>query len=62
MSRHDIANYVGLAPETVSRLFTRLDETGVLSVERRLVRIDDLERLRALSGSCTEAGAAVASG
>jgi CRP/FNR family transcriptional regulator len=49
MSRVDIGNYLGLAEETVSRLFTRFQELGVLSVVRKNVRIHDLERLRSLA-------------
>ncbi len=45
MSRHDIANYLGLAVETVSRLFTRFQEEGVIEVHRRLVQIRDRNRL-----------------
>lgn len=49
MSRHDISNYLGLAVETVSRLFTRLQEDNILSVDRRLVKIVDNEKLSALA-------------
>lgn len=49
MSRHDIANYLGLAVETVSRLFTRFHEENVLEVQRRLVMIRDLDQLRAIA-------------
>ena len=35
MSRIDIGNYLGLADETVSRLFTRFQEDGLLAVERK---------------------------
>jgi len=51
MSRNDIGNYLGLAVETVSRMFTRFQEEGVLSVERKHVIIHDLERLQRLAGS-----------
>ncbi len=50
MSRHDIANYLGLAPETISRLFSRFNDEGLLSVDRRYVRIHALDRLRAMVG------------
>lgn len=50
MSRGDIGNYLGLAVETVSRLFTRLQTLGCIEVERKLVRLTDPERLRALAG------------
>jgi len=46
MSRHDIGNYLGLAVETVSRMFSRLQDEGVLTVHRKNIRIHDLGRLR----------------
>ncbi|HEB58565.1 MAG TPA: fumarate/nitrate reduction transcriptional regulator Fnr [Gammaproteobacteria bacterium] len=49
MSRHDIANYLGLAVETVSRLFTRFQDDGMIEVHRRLVTIKDMSRLIALA-------------
>lgn len=45
MARNDMANYLGLAVETVSRIFTRLHNTGVLRVEGREVDILDRDRL-----------------
>ena len=42
MSRGDIGNYLGLAMETVSRLFRRFQDAGLISVDRRLIRIPDL--------------------
>lgn len=45
MSRHDIASYLGLAVETVSRLFSRLQAEGLIRVQRRQVRIDDTQAL-----------------
>lgn len=41
MSRYDIANYLGLAVETVSRIFTRFQQQGLLRVEGREVEILD---------------------
>jgi len=35
MARVDIANYLRLAPETVSRVLRRFQEDGLLRVERR---------------------------
>jgi CRP/FNR family transcriptional regulator len=49
MPRQDIANYLALAVETVSRLFTELHERRVIAVERRNVQILSLEQLRALA-------------
>lgn len=48
MSRHEIGNYLGLAVETVSRLFTRFQDEGLLAVERKHVQLLNLERLEAL--------------
>ncbi|GJL82270.1 MAG: electron transport regulator A [marine bacterium B5-7] len=41
MSRHDIANYLGLAAETISRLISKFQENGILAVNRRRVIILD---------------------
>lgn len=49
MSRQDIGSYLGLALETVSRLFTRFQEQELLLVDRKHVCITDLERLRSLA-------------
>lgn len=46
MSRQDIGSYLGLALETVSRLFTRFQEHGLLEVDRKHVQIKDLDKLR----------------
>jgi CRP/FNR family transcriptional regulator len=48
MSRHEIGNYLGLAVETVSRLFTRFQDDGLLRVERKHVELLDLDRLEEL--------------
>jgi len=50
MSRDDIGNYLGLAVETVSRLFTRFQSDRVLRVRRKNVQILDLERLHVIAG------------
>ena len=49
MSRIDIGNYLGLADETVSRLFTRFQEAGLLDTDRRRIRLIDIPRLRAIA-------------
>ncbi|OOZ36269.1 fumarate/nitrate reduction transcriptional regulator Fnr [Solemya velesiana gill symbiont] len=45
MSRHEIGNYLGLAVETVSRLFTRFQDEGLLKVERKHIQLLDIDRL-----------------
>ena len=48
MSRQDIGNYLGLALETVSRLFAHFQEEGLLKVNRREVTNTDLSRLKGM--------------
>jgi CRP/FNR family transcriptional regulator len=50
MSRHDIGSYLGLAVETVSRLFTRFQQQGLIEVQNKYIYLRDLERLRELAG------------
>ena len=50
MSRTDIANYLSLAVETVSRIFSRLQREGVISVERNAVSVNDLDHLYRAAG------------
>ncbi len=45
MSRTDIANYLCLALETVSRLVTQLDAQGVIAIDRRKIRLLDMDAL-----------------
>lgn len=51
MSRHDIANYLCLADETISRLFRKFSEWRVLEVERKRILIRDFELLRSLANN-----------
>lgn len=48
MSRRDIANHLGLAPETISRLLKRFQERGVISIKNRLVTVNDANKLEAM--------------
>ena len=50
MARTDIANYLRLAPETVSRVLKRFQEEGMLQVERRELELVDRSRLESLAG------------
>lgn len=50
MSRQDLGDYLGLALETVSRLFSRFQEEGLVEVRGRHVRLIDFARLQALAG------------
>lgn len=49
MARTDIANYLRLAAETVSRILKRFQEDGVVRVERREIELTDLPRLETLA-------------
>ena len=50
MARHDIADYLGLTLETVSRMFAELKERGVIRLEgARRVHLLDTDQLAAMS-------------
>jgi len=49
MSRMDIASYLHLAPETLSRMFRRFQQEGLLAIDGRAVEVRELDRLLALS-------------
>jgi CRP/FNR family transcriptional regulator, anaerobic regulatory protein len=51
MSRADLANYLGLVLETVSRLFGRLQDMGLIEVRRREIKIVDAKGLKDLGNS-----------
>jgi CRP/FNR family transcriptional regulator, anaerobic regulatory protein len=46
MPRHDIANYLGLALETISRLLQRFQNSGLLKVAHRDVQLLDIAGLK----------------
>jgi len=46
MPRRDIANFLNLAIETVSRVLSRFQESGLIQIDRREVRILDRDRLQ----------------
>jgi CRP/FNR family transcriptional regulator len=50
MARTDIANYLRLAPETVSRVLKRFQEEGLLDVDRRELELRDRPRLESMAG------------
>ena len=55
MSREEIGNYLGLKLETVSRTFSKLQDEGLLRVDRRNLVISDLAGLQRLAGCATPA-------
>lgn len=56
MSREDIARFLGLALETVSRGFTRLQDDGVIAVTGRRVEIVNTAELLRLAHGMESAG------
>lgn len=49
MDRRDIANYLGLTIETVSRTLSALQREGIIEVHGKLVRICDRDSLRQMA-------------
>ncbi|GAB4194304.1 MAG: fumarate/nitrate reduction transcriptional regulator Fnr [Wenzhouxiangellaceae bacterium] len=52
LSRYDLASFLGLAVETVSRLFTAFREEGLLRVERRRIGLLDRNALSREAERC----------
>jgi CRP/FNR family transcriptional regulator len=50
MSRNDIGNYLGLAVETISRLFTRFQQQGLIEVRQKYIRLQNIEQLQEVAG------------
>lgn len=50
MARRDIANHLNMTPETISRLFKRFQNDGLLEVNRTDLHILDLPSLQKMSG------------
>lgn len=55
MSRYDIANFLGMSIETVSRQLSALSGQGIVTVKQKKVRINDIEALRLIAASCQHA-------
>ena len=52
MTREEIGSYLGLKLETVSRLFSKFQEEGLVMVAGRSVKIIDMPMLKQLVGQC----------
>jgi CRP/FNR family transcriptional regulator len=50
MPRQDIANYLGMAVETVSRLFASFQNEKIIQVDRRNITILDMQQLKSIVG------------
>jgi len=53
MPRRDMGNYLRLATETVSRIFRRFQDDGLIRVDRREIEVLDAKRLAALAKSAS---------
>ena len=51
MSRQEIGNYLGLTIETVSRIFGRLQKSGLIETDRKFITIADMPGLQAMCGA-----------
>jgi CRP/FNR family transcriptional regulator len=51
MDRQDMANHLRIAPETVSRVLTKLAADGLIAVDGRHIDIRDVDKLRQLASS-----------
>lgn len=49
MAKNDVANYLGLTPECISRTLVRLQQAGVLALSGREVTLLDVSALRRLA-------------
>lgn len=49
-NRRDLASFLGLAPETLSRTFTRFQEQGILLVDNREIHVLDYPALQNAAG------------
>ena len=50
MSRTDIANFLGLTIETVSRILSKFSKQNVIELQNKEMRIIDMDRLRSIAG------------
>ena len=50
MTREEIGSYLGLTLETVSRVFSRLQDEGAIQVQGRAIKLLDLPALNRLAG------------
>ncbi|MEO8004237.1 MAG: helix-turn-helix domain-containing protein [Betaproteobacteria bacterium] len=52
MTREELGSYLGLKLETVSRVFSKFQEAGILTVQQKHIRITDFPGLKTISGQC----------
>lgn len=52
MTREEIGNYLGLKLETVSRIFSKFQEDGLVGVHNKAIQINDPDGLNRIIGHC----------
>lgn len=52
MSRYDIANYLHLRTETVSRMFTKLKKQGLIHIQSKYIHLNRLNTLKSKVQAC----------
>lgn len=60
MSHYDIANFLGMQPETFSRSLKKLTNTDLISIHQKNIKIKDLNRLRGMAGHCDTCPSSIA--
>ncbi len=60
MSRHDIANYLCLADETISRMFSKFSTAGILKASNKTIEILDFKALQILANTGSDQAPVVA--
>jgi len=54
MSREDIASYLGITPETLSRILTKLERQGLIELDNREILLVDPIRLDMIAEGVSE--------
>lgn len=54
MTRAEIGNYLGLAMESVSRVFSHLQAQDIIAVDGKELQVRDIDALRRAANSCME--------
>jgi CRP/FNR family transcriptional regulator len=51
MTREEIGSYLGLKLETISRAFSKLQAEGLITVNNKQIRLNDIEHIRRKYGN-----------
>ena len=54
MSRQEIGNYLGLTIETVSRLFTKFQRNGLVKINKKAIKLENLPALHSMCEGVNE--------